>query len=86
MQKNPSLRQLIVRTAMGAVLGAFLALALIVTNRQLFELIAQPSPKFLIALLMGALSGLIFTTIEINSPPAKRPAISALDKRRDSRR
>lgn len=85
MQKNPSFRQLIVRTAMGAVLGAFLALALI-TNRQLFELIAQPSPKFLIALLMGALSGLIFTTIEINSPPAKRPAISALDKRRDSRR
>src|SRR5262245_18828242 len=37
--KTPSFRQVIVHTAMGAVFGALLALALIVTNRHLFELI-----------------------------------------------
>jgi len=79
---------------MGAVLGALLALALIVTNRHLFALIAHSaSPGFLIALLTGVfslliaagatLSGLIFTTIEINSPSAKQRAISSPDKGRD---
>lgn len=68
---------------MGAVLGALLALAAIVTDRHLFEVIVHsPSPKFFVALLMGAcsfliaagatLSGLIFTTIEINSTPTKQ--------------
>jgi hypothetical protein len=85
MQKDPrtpSFRQMIVHTAMGAVLGALLALALIVTNRHLFELIARfSSPGFPLALLMGVssflisagatLTGLIFTTIEINSPTRK---------------
>ena len=62
--RTPSFRQVIVHTAMDAVLGALLALALIDTNRHLFEL------SFLIA--AGAtLSGLLFTTIEIDSPPAK---------------
>jgi hypothetical protein len=95
MHKEPSFRQVIVHTAMGAVLGGLLALALIVTNRHLFELIGHfPSPGFPLALLMGVssfliaagatLSGLIFTTVEINSPHAKRPAISPPDKRRDS--
>jgi hypothetical protein len=80
---------------MGAVLGALLASALIVTNRHLFELIANsPSPRFLMVLLVGAssfliaagatLSGLIFTTVEINSPLPKQRAISSPDKRRDS--
>ena len=42
---TPSFRQVIVHTAMGAVLGALLALALIVTDHHLFELIAHfPSP------------------------------------------
>jgi hypothetical protein len=80
---------------MGAVLGVLLAFALILTNRPLFELIADsPSPGFLMVVLMGVsssliaagatLSGFIFTTIEINSPPAKHRAISPPDKRRDS--
>jgi hypothetical protein len=67
---------------MGAVLGALLALALIVTNRHLFELIAHfPSPGFPLLRLMGVcsfliaagatLTGLLFTTIEIVSPPRK---------------
>ena len=78
-QKTPSFRQVIVHTVMGAVLGALLALALIVTNRHLFELLAHfPSPGFPLAQLIGVssfliaagatLSGLIFTTVEINSP------------------
>jgi hypothetical protein len=64
------------------MLGALLALAVIVTNRHLLELIAHSSsPRFLIILLIGVcsfliaagatLSGLIFTTIEINSPAAR---------------
>jgi membrane protein implicated in regulation of membrane protease activity len=80
---------------MGAVLGALLALAAIVTNRHLFELITNsPSPRFLIALLMGVcafliaagatLTGLVFTTNEINSPLAKQRAVSPRDERRDS--
>jgi hypothetical protein len=92
MNKEPSLGQLIVHTAMGAVLGVLLAFALILTNRQLFELIAHsPSPRFLMAVLLSistsliaagaTLSGFIFTIIEINSPPAKRRAISPPDKR-----
>src|SRR5262249_58348963 len=95
--KTPSFRQVIVHTAMGVVLGALLALALIVTNRHLFELIAHfPSPGFPLALLIGVssfliaagatLSGLLFTTVEMNSPPAKRRAISSPDKRRDNHR
>ncbi|MGC2077389.1 MAG: hypothetical protein WA728_15395 [Xanthobacteraceae bacterium] len=98
MQKDPtipSFRQVIVHTAMGAVLGALLALALIVTNHHLFELIAHSqSPRFFVALLMGVsssliaagatFSGLIFKTVEMNSPPAKRRAINPSNKRRDS--
>jgi hypothetical protein len=90
--KTPSFRQVIVHTAMGVVLGALLALALIVTNRHLVELSAHfPSPGFPLALLMGVssfliaagatLSGLLFTTVEINSSSAKRRAISPPDKR-----
>jgi hypothetical protein len=95
MHKDPSFGQVIAHTAMGAVLGVLLAFALILTNRQLFELISHsPSPGFLMAVLMGVsssliaagstLSGFIFTSIEINSPPAKRRAVSLPDKRIDS--
>jgi hypothetical protein len=98
MQKDPripSLRQVIVHTTMGAVLGALLALALIVTNRHLFELIAHsPSPRFFLALFMGisssliaagaTLSGIIFMTAEMNAPAAKQRAISPPRKRKDS--
>jgi hypothetical protein len=80
---------------MGAVLGALLALAVIVTNPHLFGLIAHSSsPSFVIMLFVGVssfliaagatISGLIFTTIEINSPRAKQRAISSPDKRSDS--
>jgi NhaP-type Na+/H+ or K+/H+ antiporter len=97
MNKEPSLNQLIAHTAMGAVLGVLLAFALILTNRHLFELIADsPSPGFLIAVLIGVsssmiaagatLSGFIFSAIEMNAPPAKRRAIRPLDKREDSRK
>lgn len=95
MQKDPSFRQVIVHTVMGAVLGVVLAFALILTNRQLFELIAHSqSPRFLMAVLLGVstsliaagatLSGFIFTTIELNSPPAKPRAVSLPDKRKDA--
>jgi len=80
---------------MGAVLGALLALAAIVTNRHLFELIVHsPSPRFFIALLVGVpsfliaagatLTGFMFTTIEMNTPLAKQRAISSRDENRDS--
>jgi uncharacterized membrane protein len=80
---------------MGAVLGALLGLAVLVTNHRLSELIAHSSsPRFHMALLMGVfsfliaagatLSGLIFTTIEINSPLAKQRAINSPDERRES--
>jgi hypothetical protein len=80
--RTASFRQVIVHTAMGAVLGALLALALLVTDRHLFELIAHfPSPGFPLLRLIGVssfliaagatLTGLLFTTIEINSPPRK---------------
>jgi NhaP-type Na+/H+ or K+/H+ antiporter len=93
--KMPSFRQVIIHTAMGAVLGALLALALIATNRHLFELIAHsPSPRFLVALLMGVsssliaagatFSGLIFMTAEMNPRPAKQRAIGPSNKRRGS--
>ena len=93
--RTPSFRQLIVHTAMGAVLGALLALAVIVTNRHFFEMIAHsPSPRFLVALLMGVtsfliaagatLSGAIFTTIELNSSPlARQRVISSKADRKD---
>lgn len=80
--KTPSFRQVIVHTAMGAILGALLGLAVIATNHHLYELIAHSqSPRFLTVLLMGVcsfliaagatLSGLIFTTVEINSASGK---------------
>jgi NhaP-type Na+/H+ or K+/H+ antiporter len=92
-RRTPSFRQLIVHTTMGAVLGALLALALIVTSRHLFELIAHsPSPTSFLALIMGVfsfliaagatLSGLIFTTME-NELAAKRMPVRPPDKRRD---
>jgi len=50
MQKDPripSFGQVIIHTAMGAVLGGLLALALLVTDSDLFRLIAHsPSPGF----------------------------------------
>src|SRR5690349_19951656 len=98
MQKDPripSFGQVIIHTAMGAVLGGLLALALLVTDSDLFRVIAHsPSPGFDIALLMSVFSfliaagatfsGFIFTNIEINSQLAKRRAISRPDKREES--
>ena len=85
MKKEHSFPHIVVQMAMGAVLGVLLAFALIVTNRQLFELTTHSSsPRFLVALSIGALSGLIFTTIEMNLS-AKPRAINLPDKHRDSR-
>jgi hypothetical protein len=79
---------------MGAVLGALLALALIVTNRDLFEVIAHShSPTSVLGVLMAGssfliaagatLSGAIFTTIENELTAPKRIIVSPPDKRRD---
>lgn len=92
---TPSFRQLIIHTLMGAILGAFLALAVIVTNRHLFELVVHfPSPKTLVAVLMSAssfliatgatLSGFIFTAIENELIARKERAINPPDHRKDS--
>jgi hypothetical protein len=80
---------------MGAVLGALLALALLVTNSDLFRLIAHsPSPGFDIALLMSVFSfliaagatfsGFIFTSIEISSQLAKGRTINPPDRRKET--
>jgi NhaP-type Na+/H+ or K+/H+ antiporter len=93
--RKPSFWQVIVHTAMGAVLGALLGLALVATNRHLSGLIAHSQSRiFLLALLMGVcssliaagatLSGLIFMTAEMNATPAKRRAVSPPRKRKDS--
>jgi NhaP-type Na+/H+ or K+/H+ antiporter len=92
-QTTPSFRQLIVLAAMGAVLGALLALALVVTNRHVFELIMHSrSPTIFFALFMGVcsfliavgatVSGAIFTNTE-NELAAKKMPARPPDKRRD---
>src|SRR5690348_5221057 len=42
---NPSFRQVLVHTAMGAVLGGLLALAVILINRHVFELITHSQSR-----------------------------------------
>jgi hypothetical protein len=91
-QRTPSFRQLIVHATMGAVLGALLALALIVSNPHVFELIAHSrSPTIFFALFMGVcsfliavgatVSGAIFTTTE-NELAAKKMPVRPPDKRK----
>ena len=86
MQKDsrtPSVRQVIVHSAMGSVLGSLLAVSLIITNQNLFHFIAaSPSPSTSLALFIGffsfvigtgaTISGCIFTAIELNALEAKQ--------------
>jgi NhaP-type Na+/H+ or K+/H+ antiporter len=86
MQKDsrtPASAQLIIHCAMGAILGALLAVALIVTNRHIFQVIASSSsPSGSLALFVGffsfvvgtgaTISGFIFTAIEPSAFEAKQ--------------
>ncbi len=79
---------------MGAILGAVMAVAPIVTNRDIFQLIASSSsPSVSMALLIGffsfvagtgaTISGFIFTAVELNALEAKRRT-ERVDRRRGS--
>jgi hypothetical protein len=68
---------------MGAILGALMALILIVTNRHIFQLItSSSSPSISVAMFVGffsfvvgtgaTMSGFIFTAIELNTLEAKQ--------------
>jgi NhaP-type Na+/H+ or K+/H+ antiporter len=81
---------------MGAILGALLAVALIVTNRHIFQSIASSSsPSTSMALFIGfvsfvfaigaTLSGFVFTAVELNALEAKRQSVAQVDKSRRSR-
>jgi hypothetical protein len=84
MQKDsrtPSFAQLITHCAMGGILGALLAVALMVGNRHIFHFIASSSsPLTEMAFFVGflsfvfaigaTLSGFIFTAIELNGSKA----------------
>ncbi len=86
MQKDsrtPSPAQLIIHCAMGMILGALMALILIVTNRNIFQLIASSSsPSISMAMFVGffsfvvgtgaTMSGFIFTAIELGALEAKQ--------------
>jgi hypothetical protein len=65
MQKDsrtPSSTQLIIHCAMGAILGALLALALIGTNGHILQLIASSSsPSLSMALFVGFFSFVVGT-------------------------
>jgi NhaP-type Na+/H+ or K+/H+ antiporter len=99
MQKDwrtPSFAQLVIHCGMGAILGALLAVALMVANRDIFRLIASSSsPLTEMAFFVGfisfvfaigaTLSGFIFTAIELNSLEAKRQSVAKVDDSRRSR-
>jgi NhaP-type Na+/H+ or K+/H+ antiporter len=86
MQKDsraPISVQLIIHGAMGAILGALLGLALIITNRHIFQLIdSSSSPSISLALFVGffafvvstgaSISGFFFTAIELTALEAKQ--------------
>lgn len=86
MQKDsrrPTPVQLIVHFGMGAVLGALLVLAMIVTDQRIFQSLASSSsPLMDMAMFLGlfsfvigtgaSMTGFIFTTIELDALKAKR--------------
>jgi FtsH-binding integral membrane protein len=96
MQKDsrtPSFAHLITHFAMGAILGALFALAVVISNRQIFHLIASASSPsasmalfvdfFSFVLAIGAcLSGYIFTAVELNALEAKQQT-EHVKRRRD---
>ena len=85
MQKDsrtPTPVQLIVHCCMGAILGVLLGLALIVTDKSIFQFIASSSSPLLnVAVFVGffsfvvgtgaTISGFIFTALELNTLEAK---------------
>jgi hypothetical protein len=94
--RSPSFRQLVIHCAMGVVLGALFALALVISNRQIFHLIASSSsPSASMGLFVGffssvfaigaTLSGYIFTAVELNGLEAKRQSTTQVEKNRRSR-
>ena len=84
---------MIIHCAMGAILGALLALALMVANRHIFHFIASSSSplaemaffvdfiSFVFA-IGATLSGFIFTAIELNAVEAKQRT-ERFNRRRD---
>ena len=85
--------QMMIHCAMGAILGALLALALMVANRHIFHFIASSSsPLTEMAFFVGfisfvfaigaTLSGFIFTAIELNAVEAKQRT-ERFNRRRD---
>jgi hypothetical protein len=81
---------------MGTILGALLAIALMVANRHIFHFIASSSsPLTEMAFFVGfisfvfaigaTLSGFIFTAIELNALEAQRRSVVQVDKSRRSR-
>jgi cytochrome b561 len=96
MQKDsnrPTSIQMIVHCSMGVILGALLALALIVSNQNIFQLIVtSPSPLLDLAVVIGffsfmvgigsTLTGFFFTLVE-NSSEAKHQ-IEPFKKRNNS--
>jgi NhaP-type Na+/H+ or K+/H+ antiporter len=86
--------QMMIHCAMGAVLGALLAIALMITNRHIFHFIASSaSPLTEMAFFVGfisfvfaigaTLSGFIFTAIELNALE-ERQRTERFNRRRDS--
>jgi NhaP-type Na+/H+ or K+/H+ antiporter len=91
--RSPSFRQLIIHCGMGVVLGALFALALAISNRQLYHLIASSSsPSTSMALFVGffsfvvgtgaTISGFVFTALELAAVEAKQQT-EPLKRRRD---
>jgi predicted alpha/beta superfamily hydrolase len=81
--RSPTLVQLIIHYAMGAVLGALLALAMIFTHKDIFQFILSSSSPLLDTMMfVGVLSfaigtgasmtGFIFSAIELDALEAKR--------------
>ncbi len=80
---------------MGAILGALLGIALIITNRHIFQLIdSSSSPSISMALFVGfftfavstgaTISGFFFTAIELTALEAKQQT-ERVNKQRSSR-
>ncbi len=76
--RRPTLEQMMVHWSMGLLLGALLALAMILTDRNIFQsIVSSPSPLLDVSAFIGlfsfvigigaTLSGFIFTAIELNS-------------------
>jgi hypothetical protein len=91
--KIPTPAQLIIHYGMGAVLGALLALAMVLTDEGIFQsIVSSSSPSMDMAMFIGVLSfaigmgasmtGFIFTVVELDALEAKRQT-SRVKQRQD---